>query len=140
MFITPENVPALLEAGNYDFVVDAIDTVAPKVALLSECLRRKIPVVSSMGAGGRTDASKVIVTDLWQTRDDGLARAVRQRLKKAGLRGKLPVVASTELPSSASLIQLNLANKRTSLGTIATVPSTFGILMASYVINSLIKC
>lgn len=74
-------VATLLDEG-YDFVLDCIDTVAPKVALIAECLRRNIPLISSMGAGGRTDVSKVTYSDLWETREDGLARAVRQRLKR----------------------------------------------------------
>lgn len=138
-FLTPENVGPLLDEG-FDFVIDAIDTVAPKVALLVECLKRKIPVVSSMGAGGRVDPSRVGYFDLWETREDGLARAVRQRLKKAGIRRPLKVVASTETPSSRSLIELDLQNKRSSFGTIATIPSLFGIFLASYVIKTLTKC
>lgn len=137
-FLTAEKVEALLDE-NYDFIIDAIDSIAPKVALISECQRRKIPVVSSMGAGGRIDPSKVELTDLWQTSEDGLARAVRQRLKKLGLRRPLRVVASRETPRRHSIIQLDEQNKRSSLGTLAPIPSIFGIYLASYVINSLIR-
>lgn len=133
-YVTPENIPALLAHG-FDFVVDAIDTVAPKTALLAYCLRNGMPVVSSMGAGGRLDPSKVGYMDLWETRDDGLARAVRQRLKKEGLRRPLMVVASTEAPKSYSLIEVESTNKRSSYGTLATIPSIFGIFLASYVIK-----
>lgn len=135
-FITPENTQELLE-GDYDFVVDAIDTVAPKVVLIAHCLRNGIRIVSSMGAGGRTDPSKVGLCDLWETRDDGLARAVRQRLKKLGLHKPLRVAASTEPPHTSSVIQLDERNKRSSYGTIATIPSLFGIFLASHVINTL---
>lgn len=135
-FITPDNVAELLSPG-FDFVVDAIDTVAPKVALIAHCLRERIPVVSSMGAGGRMDPSKVVLTDLWQTRDDGLARTVRQRLRKLGLRHPLVVAASTELPRSGAVIELDDRNKRSSYGTVAMVPSTFGIFMAAHVVNCL---
>ena len=137
-FLTPEGVAPLLDEC-YDYVIDAIDTVAPKVALLAECLRRRQAVISSMGAGGRIDPSKVAVTDLWQTAEDGLARAVRQRLKKLGLKRPLKVVASTEAPASASLVELNQQNKRTSFGTTAIVPSTFGIHLAAHVLNNLIR-
>ena len=106
-FIEPGNVPAILDEG-YDYVIDAIDTVAPKVALIAECLRRGVRIISSMGAGGRTDPTRVEYADLWSTREDGLARAVRQRLKKAGLRRPLRVVASTEAPRSASIIHLDV--------------------------------
>ncbi len=137
-YLTPEGVTKLLDEG-YDYVIDAIDTVAPKVALIAECLRRKVPVISSMGAGGRIDPSKVEVTDLWSTTEDGLARAVRQRLKKTGLRRPLKVVSSREAPRRHSLIPLEEQNKRSSFGTIATIPSLFGIFLAAHVINSLCK-
>lgn len=137
-FVTPENAAGLAAVG-YDFIVDAIDTVAPKTALLAECLLRKTPVISSMGAGGRLDPSRCGYFDLWETREDGLARAVRQRLKKLGLRRRLPVVASTEAPRQASLIEAPGQNKRTSYGTVAAVPAVFGILLGSYVINKLLR-
>lgn len=132
-FVTPDNIPVMLDGG-FDFILDAIDTVAPKVALLSHCLRHNIPVISSMGAGGRTDPTKVGYSDIWETREDGLARAVRQRLRKAGLRRPLKVVASSEAPHTASLIEVGTANKRTSYGTLATIPALFGIFMANYAI------
>lgn len=133
-FITPENVDSFLDEP-LDFVIDAIDTVAPKVALIARTMERKIPVVSSMGAGGRIDPSAVKYADLWTTRDDGLAKAVRQRLKKMGLRRPLKVVCSTEPPRRKSLIEEEeKENKRTSFGTIAAIPSLFGIFIAQYVI------
>lgn len=134
-FITPDNIGPTLDAGRYDFVVDAIDTVAPKVALIAHCLTHRIPVISSMGAGGRLDPTRIGYHDLWETREDGLARAVRQRLKKAGLRRPLRVVASTEAPRASAVIELDERNKRCSYGTLATIPSLFGILLASHVIN-----
>lgn len=137
-FLSPDNVAGILER-NYDFVIDAIDTVAPKTALLAECLRRHIPVISSMGAGGRLNPTKVMVSDLWQTTEDGLARAVRQRLKKMGLRRPLKVVCSAEVPRRRSVIELDLPNKRSSYGTIAPVPATFGIFLASEAIRLLIR-
>lgn len=135
-FLTPENVGGILDAG-FDYVIDAIDTVAPKVALVAECLRRRIRIISSMGAGGRIDPTKIEVTDLWKTREDGLARALRQRLKQQGLRMSLRVVASNEAPRRRSRIDVETTNKRTSFGTLATVPATFGIFLAAHVVNSL---
>lgn len=135
-FISPDNVADMLSEG-FDYVIDAIDTVAPKVALIAHCLREKIPVISSMGAGGRVDPTKAGYFDLWETREDGLARAVRQRLRKMGLRRRLDVVASSEAPRSGAVIELDERNKRSSYGTIATIPSVFGILLAAKVINNL---
>lgn len=138
VFVTPENVAELLEE-DYDFVVDAIDTVAPKTALIAECLRRRIPIISSMGAGGRKDPTRITITDLWETREDGLARAVRQRLKKMGLRMPLKVVASTEAPCRNSLVRLEERNKLSSYGTMAAIPSIFGIMAAQFVINRILN-
>lgn len=137
IFITPENIDSILDAG-YDYVIDAIDTVAPKVALIAGCMHRGIKIISSMGAGGRTDPTKVGYFDLWGTTEDGLARAVRQRLKKMGLRRSLKVVASREAPDRKSIIDIDTSNKRTSYGTLATIPSLFGILLASKVINEIL--
>lgn len=136
-FVTPENVESLFDGHTYDYVVDAIDTVAPKVALLEHCLLHNIPVISSMGAGGRVDPTKIGYFDLWDTREDGLAKAVRRKLKADGVRKKLKVVASTEKPCSHSLIEVEAANKRTSYGTLATVPAIFGIYLANHVIRAL---
>lgn len=138
-YVTPESVPQLLASARFDFVIDAIDTVAPKCALIAGAVERRIPIVSAMGAGGRTDPARVCISDLWQTRDDGLARAVRTRLKKMGLRRALPVVCSTEPPRHEALVDVNTDNKRTSFGTTAIVPSTFGIFLASYVINRITR-
>lgn len=136
-FLTPDNVEEILCSG-FDFVADCIDTVAPKVALLSACRRRGIRVVSSMGAGGRLDPSQVCYADLWETRQDGLARAVRDAFKRRGHRPSIPVVYSPEAPRPCSLLmEQGRDNKRSSYGTLATVPSLFGIYMASYIIRKL---
>lgn len=138
MYLEPDNVEELLSEG-FDYVIDAIDTVAPKVSLLSHCLISHIPVVSSMGAGGRTDPTKIGYMDIWETRDDGLAKAVRSRLRKAGVRGRMTVVGSTEPPQSHSLLEMESANKRSSYGTLATIPAIFGIMLANKVIVDLAK-
>lgn len=135
-FLSEENIPQLIPHDT-DFVVDAIDTVAPKVALITHCLRHKIKIISSMGAGGRVDPGAISYCDIRQTRQDGLARAVRQRLKTAGINRSLPVVASTEAPRRHSVIAVEETNKRSSYGTIATIPAIFGIYLANYVIRKL---
>lgn len=135
-YISPENVPALL-AEDYDYVVDAIDTVAPKMALILHCLTHRIPIISSMGAGGRIDPTRVGYFDISETREDGLARVVRQRLRKEGIRHGLEVVASTEAPRRRSVMELNEPNKRSSFGTIASIPAIFGIFLANKVITKL---
>lgn len=135
-FVTPDNASQLI-GTDVDYVIDAIDTVTPKMAVISHCLTTKIPIISSMGAGGRTDPAKVGYFDISETREDGLARAVRQRLKSAGLRRKLKVVASTEAPRRHSVIELNERNKRSSFGTLITIPALFGLYLANHVIMQL---
>lgn len=137
-FVTPENAAALI-GTNADFVIDAIDTVAPKMAVIMHCLHNRIPVISSMGAGGRIDPTKIGYFDISETREDGLARAVRQRLKKAGIRKPLKVVASTEAPCRRAVIELEEQNKRSSYGTLMSIPSIFGIYLANYAIVKLIN-
>lgn len=138
-FVTPENVKELLAPG-FDFVADCIDTVAPKVALLEACLNSHTRVISSMGAGGRLDPSKVCFSRLWETKEDGLARAVRAAFKKRGYRPMIPVVYSPERPRQSAIIELNLQNKKSSFGTLATIPAIFGIFMANYIITHLSNC
>lgn len=137
-FVTPENAAALI-GTDADFVIDAIDTVAPKMAVIMHCLHNRIPVISSMGAGGRIDPTKIGYFDISETREDGLARAVRQRLKKAGIRKPLKVVASTEAPCRRAVIELEEQNKRSSYGTLMSIPSIFGIYLANYAIVKLIN-
>lgn len=131
------------DAGNllltkYDFVVDAIDTVAPKVALLATCLQQNIPVVSSMGAGARIDPTQIKYADINQTTHCGLARAVRSRLRKMNIRHKLPVVYSTEIPQADAVEEvIGERNKRTTVGTISYMPAIFGCYLAAYVLKKL---
>lgn len=122
----------------YDFVVDAIDTVAPKVALLAACLQQNIPVVSSMGAGARIDPTQIKYADINQTTHCGLARAVRARLRKMNIRHKLPVVYSTEIPNADAVEEVTgERNKRTTVGTISYMPAMFGCYLAAYVLKQL---
>ena len=134
-YLDVEGVEDLLREG-YDFVVDAIDTVAPKVALLATCMRQGIAVVSSMGAGARTDLTQIRYADIADTFHCGLARAVRQRLRKMGVRGKLPVVFSTEEPHAEAVQEVvGERNKRTTVGTVSYMPAVFGCYLAAYVIR-----
>ena len=137
MFITPDSVSRLLETRP-DFVIDAIDSIAPKVALIEYCLREKINIVSSMGAGGRLDPTAVRYADISQTHSDGLARVIRTRLRKDGFLKGLTVVWSEELPVETSLTMTDeLQNKRSSYGTVSYLPCIFGCMLAAHVINKL---
>lgn len=138
-YLSEETAESILSSEGYDYVLDCIDSVAPKVSLIAACVKHGIPVISSMGAGGRHDCSQVRCMSLWQTRDDGLARVVRQRLRKLGCTADILVVASLEKPESMSLLmEQGRANKRSSYGTLATIPALFGIMMAGEVIDRLL--
>ena len=136
-FITAESAATLLDSG-FDYVVDAIDSISAKVALIAECQLRRIKIISSMGAGGRIDPTKVQYADLWATHSDGLARAVRERLKQRGLRRALPVVWSSEQPRRNALIMTDeIEGKRSSYGTVAYLPAMFGLMLGAQVIRKL---
>ena len=135
-FIDGTMTGALLDEG-YDFVVDAIDTVAPKCDLIAAALSRGTGIVSSMGAGAKSDPAQIRLADLWQTTNCGLAKAVRHGLKARGIRAKLPVVFSTEPADRHAIIDLNERNKRSTAGTVSYMPAIFGCYMASYVLKHL---
>lgn len=138
-YITAEDAEHLLLAEPYDFVVDAIDTIAPKVALISAALRHRIPVVSSMGAGAKTDITQIRFADVWDTYHCGLSKSVRSGLSRAGLKGrKLPVVFCSQQADRAALLSVNdERNKKTTAGTVSYMPATFGCFLAQYVLEKL---
>ncbi|CCX62616.1 thiF family protein [Bacteroides sp. CAG:598] len=138
VFLKDENIPQLLDAARYDFVVDAIDTLAPKCYLIAEALRRRIKIVSSMGAGAKSDITQIRFADIWDTYHCGLSKAVRKRLQKMGIRHKLPVVFSTEQADpKAVLLTDDEQNKKSTCGTVSYMPAVFGCYLAEYVIRRL---
>ena len=132
------NIPELLDDAAYDFVVDAIDTLAPKCHLIAESMKRHIKIVSSMGAGAKSDISQVRFADIWDTYHCGLSKAVRKRLQKMGIKRKLPVVFSTEQADpNAVLLTDDEMNKKSTCGTVSYMPAVFGCYLAEYVIKRL---
>ena len=114
--------------------------MAPKCRLIECAVAMRIPLISSMGAGGRLDPSRVRYATLAETREDGLARAVRERLKRKIDIGRLRVVFSDEAPRRNAIVELDLPNKRSSYGTLATIPAIFGIYMANHIIRKITGC
>ncbi|WP_075318352.1 tRNA threonylcarbamoyladenosine dehydratase [Bacteroides togonis] len=138
VFLKDENIPQLLDAARYDFVVDAIDTLSPKCHLIAEALRRRIKIVSSMGAGAKSDITQIRFADIWDTYHCGLSKAVRKRLQKMGIRHKLPVVFSTEQADPKAVLLTNdEQNKKSTCGTVSYMPAVFGCYLAEYVIRRL---
>jgi len=133
-FLKDERTVALLEKNKYDFVVDAIDSISPKVFLIYHSLVRKIPIISALGAGGKMDLSKIKITDISKTYQCALAKIVRKRLKDLGITKGLPVVFSSEPVKKEAIILVNEQNKKSSTGTISYLPAVFGCYLAQYVI------
>ncbi len=138
VFLKDENIPELLDADEYDFIVDAIDTLSPKCYLIYHALQRRIKIVSSMGAGAKSDITQVRFADLWDTYHCGLSKAVRKRLQKMGVKRKVPVVFSTEQADpKAVLLTDDEMNKKSTCGTVSYMPAVFGCYLAEYVIKRL---
>lgn len=139
-FLNPERMAEILDGGNFDYILDCIDSVSPKVSLIIAARRRKIKIVSSMGAGGKSDPSKVIVRDIHKTQHCHLAREVRKRLKKEKIDKGIRCVFSDEIQDENSLKMTDGTNyKRSFYGTISFLPAIFGLYAAAEVINHLLK-
>ncbi|AYU79128.1 ubiquitin-activating enzyme [Leishmania donovani] len=137
-FITAEDVEEVLSRQRYDFVVDCIDSVTCKVALLAAAVKLKIRAYSSCGAGGRLDPSLVSIGDLFSTENDGLARACRAALRKHGVGpGDITVVHSSEkgIPPLEPQRQEAGGRDRSMNGTISYMPPLFGLMLASAVLR-----
>jgi tRNA A37 threonylcarbamoyladenosine dehydratase len=136
-YIRDERMIEVLERG-YSYVVDAIDTLSPKLFLLYHSVRMNIPVVSSMGSGGKFDPVGISVSDISETNSCALARMLRKRLHRLGVREGITAVYSPE-PVDKSRVELVAGerNKASVVGTMPYMPAAFGIACASVVIRDL---
>lgn len=124
----------------YDFVVDAIDTLTPKILLIEQVIRRNIPLVSSMGSGGKTNPAKIDITDFKKTYNCKLAYLLRKKLRKMGISGGFKAVFSTELVDKNTLkLTENEPNKKSIPGTVSYIPAIFGCMLASVVVDDLCR-
>ena len=141
-FFLPENVDEF-PFEEYDYVVDAVDTVTAKIALVMKCKEKNVPIISSMGAGNKLDASAFKVSDIYKTKVCPLAKVMRHELKKRGVK-KLKVVYSEELPLTPVNDGTNVCEKedstivkRATPGSVAFVPSVAGLIIAGEVVKDL---
>lgn len=134
-FFLPENKEDF-PFGQYDYIVDAVDTVAAKIALIMEAQERNVPIISSMGAGNKLDASAFRVADIYSTKVCPLARVMRRELKKRGVE-KLKVVYSEEKPLVPDGDMAGEEGRRSTPGSVAFVPSVAGLIMAGEVVKDL---
>ncbi|WP_319380243.1 tRNA threonylcarbamoyladenosine dehydratase [Thiomicrorhabdus sp.] len=136
-FIRPDDMETILAPG-YDYVVDAIDSLNCKVALVATAKQMGLKVVSSMGAGRRIDPSKIQLADISKTHGCALARNMRQRLKKQRIHKGVMTVFSTEVPKAPGPMEaIEGARGRVVNGTASYMPGIFGLMLAGYVIKSL---
>ena len=136
-FIRQELIPEILNQ-KLDYVVDAIDSLSPKVFLIVRTLEREIPLISSMGAGGKLDPAQVRLADISESYNCKLARMIRKRLTKFGIKKGFEVVFSPEEVNKDHVIFVeDEQNKKTTVGTISYMPALFGIMAASQVIRKL---
>ena len=138
-YIEPETVDDILGGYCIDFLVDAIDTLAPKLSLIKYCMDNSIPLVSSMGAGAKFDATKIRVADVSKSFNCPLAYVVRKRLRYMGIKKGFKVVFSEELPDKSAIVECEDRNKKSQVGTISYLPAVFGCTCAQVCITSLIE-
>ena len=131
LYIDELTIDQLLEY-HPDFVVDAIDSIASKCLLISSCLNKQIPIISSMGFALKLHPELIQITKMAKTETDPLAKEVRYRLRKMNVSLDFPVVYSKELPKISTIESVKL-------GSSAFVPPVAGLMMASYVVNQFIE-
>lgn len=133
-----------LLSGPFDYVLDCIDTISAKLDLIQRCKENKIPIISAMGAANKVDPSQVQLADLFSTHKCRLARIMRKELRRRGIEDDVPVVYSTEeyrplVGATDALPRVKGQDwQRVQLGSLATIPPLFGLMMAGRVINDLL--
>lgn len=138
-YISGEETLELLKSQNFDYVVDAIDTLTPKVFLIFHATQLGFPVVSSMGAGGKVDPQKVEIADISKSYNCKLARMLRKRLSRMGVKKGVKVVFSPEDIDKSTVRLEEGKNKKSTVGTVSYMPPVFGCFVSSVVIRDLIS-
>ena len=152
-FFLPENADEF-PFEEYDYIVDAVDTVTAKISLVMAAKEKNVPIISSMGAGNKLDPSQFKVADIYKTKVCPLAKVMRRELKARGVK-KLKVVYSEEEPirpledtsdncnveeTCQENLEYKAAKRRSTPGSVAFVPSVAGLIIAGEVIKDLAKC
>ena len=137
-YLDVDDVAPVLGGYRIDFLVDAIDTLSPKMALIKYCMDNGIALVSSMGAGAKLDATKVRLADISKSFNCPLAFVVRKRLRRMGIRKGFDVVFSEELPVKEAIVECDERNKKSLVGTISYMPAVFGCICAQAALRHLL--
>ena len=139
-FIRDKRMIDILEEAEYDYVVDAIDTLSPKIYLIYHCMQMKLKLISSLGSGGKFDPSKVQIADISESYNCKLGYYLRKKIHKLGIYSGFNVVFSPEeVNDNAIEITENEKNKKSIVGTISYMPVVFGCFIASAVIREIIE-
>ena len=138
-YLEEKGMEELLLAEKYDCVLDAIDTIAPKLLLAKTCLIHKIPLVSCMGSGARMDPSKITVADIGKTNNCPLAASIRKQLRKENFHKGFKAVFSTENTIRSAVIECFSRNKRSNTGTISYMPAAFACHCTAAVVQEILK-
>ena len=138
LFIKDDITDQILNKGQFDYAVDCIDTLGPKVQFIKACKDRNIPIVTSLGAGGKIDPSQIQITDISKTYKCTLAKYVRKKLHEVGIYDGLKVVFSPEeIDPNKVIVSEKAFPKKSIIGTISYMPAIFGCMVASIVIRDL---
>jgi len=137
-FLSETNYESLL-SESYDYVLDCIDTLTPKINIITFCLEKKLPIISSLGSGAKMDPSAVKISDISKSYNCMLGRMLRKRLHKIGIYKGFKVVFSDELPKKDAVVLETGLNKKSNAGTISYLPSIFGSMMAGEVLQDVLK-
>lgn len=138
-YLEEDNVGTLLGGYKIDFLVDAIDTLSPKIFLIKYCTDNSIKLVSSMGAGAKFDATAIRIKDLSKSFNCPLAYILRKKLRKVGIHKGFDVVFSEELPDKDAIVPMEERNKKSQVGTISYLPAVFGCVCAQAAIKHLLN-
>lgn len=141
-YLTEENIPTILGRYRLDYLVDAIDTLSPKIALIKYCVDSSLPHISSMGSGAKYDITKIRIADLSKSFNCPLAYILRKKLRKIGISKGFKVVFSEELPERDAIVEQDPSverNKKSQVGTVSYLPATFGCACAQECINYLLN-
>ncbi len=139
-FLRTENIEIYLQAQQYDYVADCIDSLNSKVGLVETAYNLQLNVISSMGAGGKLDAAKIEVTDLFKTHECPLAKMMRSRLRRRGIKKGIKAVFSSEIPQRPLPPEpTDSGRARSVVGSISFIPSIFGLTMAGVIINDILN-
>lgn len=139
-FKNPEDMKIFLSENRFSYVIDAIDSITPKLSLLEAASAGQQRIVSSMGAGGKMDPTKIEIVDISKTHTCPMAQHVRKHLRYLGVKRGIKAVFSTELPARHSIMRTDGSRfKKSAFGTISYLPAAFGLSCASVVIRDLVE-